>query len=108
MLLSIVKIYPPAGVEQSILEVLESMKGPVATLTDCIGCSVMVETGDGGAICYTEQWATREALDRHLRSPLYGRVLETMECSRVPPEVDFYEVIEVGGLELVERVRTPH
>lgn len=105
---SLVKIYPPAGAEPSILEVLESMKGPIAALTDCIGCSVTVETGEGGAICYTERWATREALDRHLRSSLYGRILEAMECSRLPPVVEFYEVTEVGGLDLVERVRTPH
>lgn len=105
MFLSVVKIYPPPGFEQTILDVLESMKGPVATLADCLGCSVTVEVGEDGAIFYREKWRTREALDRHLRSPLYGRVLEAMECSRMPPEVEFYEVIGVGGLEMVERAR---
>jgi quinol monooxygenase YgiN len=107
MFLSVVKIYPPPGSEHSILDVLESMKGPVATIADCLGCSVTVEVGEGGAICYTEQWRTREALDRHLRSPLYGRVLEAMECSSTSPDVEFYEVTEVGGLELIEKVRLP-
>jgi quinol monooxygenase YgiN len=107
MLQSVVKIYPAPGSEQTVLEVLESMKGPIAALDNCLGCSVTVEVGEGGAICYTEQWRTREALDRHLRSTLYGRVLEAMECSRTPPEVEFYEVTEVGGLELIEKVRLP-
>ena len=107
MFLSVVKIYPAPGSGHTILDVLESMKGPVATLADCLGCSVTVETGEEGAVCYTEQWRTREALDRHLRSPLYGRVLEAMEFSRTPPEVEFYEVTEVGGLELIEKVRLP-
>lgn len=105
MLQSVVKIYPPPGSEQAILEVLESMKGPIAALDYCLGCSITVEVGEGGAICYTEQWRTREALDRHLRSPLYSRVLEAMECSSTLPEVEFYELTEVGGLELIEKAR---
>jgi len=107
MLLSVVKIYPPPGAEHTILEVLESMKGQIAVLNDCLGCSITIEVGEGGAICYTEQWRTREALDRHLRSPLFGRVLEAMECSSTTPDVEFYEVTEVGGLELVEKARLP-
>jgi quinol monooxygenase YgiN len=105
MLQSIIRIYPRPGAEQTVLEVLESMKGQIAALNDCLGCSITVEVGEGGAICYTEQWRTREALDQHLRSPLYGRVLEAMECSSRTPEVEFYEVAEVGGLELIEKVR---
>jgi len=107
MLQSIVRIYPRPGAEQTVLEVLESMKGQIAALNDCLGCSITVEVGEGGAICYSEQWSTREALDRHLSSPLFGRVLEAMEFSNTTPEVEFYEVTEVGGLELVEKVRLP-
>ena len=107
MYLSVVKIYPLPGSEHTVVDVLESMRGPTATLSGCLGCSVTVEVGEDGAVCYTEQWRTREALDRHLRSSLFGRLLEAMECSRRPPEVEFFEVTEVGGLELVEKVRLP-
>ena len=108
MILSVVRIFPRSGLEHSTVEVLESIKGPIAAIAGCLGCSVAVETGDGGVICYSERWRTREALDRHLRSSLYCRVLEAMECSCRPPEVEFYEVSEVSGLELVEKVRIPH
>mgnify|MGYP002399388266 CR=1 FL=1 len=108
MILAVIRIYPRPGLEHSIVEVLESLKGPMAALTGCLGCSVAVETGGHGAVCYLEQWGTREALDQHLRSPLYGRVLEAMECSSLPPVVEFFEVEGVGGLELVEKVRVAH
>jgi len=52
-----------------------------------------------------ERWRSREALERHLRSPLYCRVLEAMELSRQPPEVEFFAVQDIGGLELVEKAR---
>lgn len=106
MIFALIKIYPLPGREHSIIEVLDSMKGPVTALADCLGCQVLVETGEGGAVCYIEQWRTRQGLDRHLRSTLYGRVLEVMERSRLPPEIDFFDAVNIGGLELMKAVRS--
>jgi quinol monooxygenase YgiN len=106
MTLAIIKIYPTPEANRASIEVLESLKCQLAANVDCLGCSVAVETDEAGAVCYTEEWRTREALDRHLRSSLYGRVLEAMEFSRLPPVVLFYEVKDVGGLELIELART--
>jgi quinol monooxygenase YgiN len=108
MILSIIRIFPRGGLEQSTLDILESLKGPVAAAAGCLGCSISVETGEGRVVFYLEQWRSREALERHMRSPLYGRLLEAMECSRLPPDVEFYEATGVGGLDLVERTRLPH
>jgi hypothetical protein len=65
----------------------------------------MHESSDEGAICYMERWLTRAGLDMHLRSPVYGWVLEAIELSRIPPVVEFYEVIETGGLDFIEKAR---
>lgn len=102
-----IKIYSSAGHEHNIIEVLHSMKGPMANLVDCLDCFIAVEWGEGSAICYMEKWRSREALDRHLRSPLFCRVLEAMELSRKPPRIDFYEISGIGGMELVENLRSP-
>lgn len=106
MYLSVLRIYPPPRCKQAVIDVLVSMKYPIEYNIDCLGCSVSVEPGRGGAVCYTEQWNSREALDRHLRSLLYYRVLKSMERSHRHPEIDFYEVTRIGGLELVEQLRT--
>ena len=81
------------------------MKGPMATLADCLDCSVSMEWGEGNAICYMEWWRTREGLDRHLSSHLFCRVLEAMELSRKSPVVNFYEMNGIGGLNLMENLR---
>lgn len=106
MFLSIVKIDALPGQEHIIMDVLESMKGPTSTLAGCLGCSLTIEVGADSTICYQEQWQDRETLDRHLRSPLYSRVLAAMELSRTPPVVEFLEVTKAGGLEVVEIART--
>ncbi len=56
-------------------------------------------------ICYTEQWESDEALNDHIRSDLYRRLLAGLELSRRQPEVRFYYCSKTKGLELVEAKR---
>ena len=107
MYLALIKIYPSPEMEPIIIDVLESLKGPNAGNADCLDCTITVGNDDESrVICYTERWRSREALDRHLRSARYGRVLEAMESSQLPPVALFYEVNDAGGLELVELARS--
>lgn len=105
MFYTLIKIFPPGGHEHSVIDILDSLKGPIMAITDCLDCSIMIETDRSSAVCYTEQWRTRKALELHLRSTLFSRVLEAMECSYQPPIVEFYEINAIGGLELVEQAR---
>ena len=103
MLLSLITIYPLQEDESKVIDVLDSIQGLIAANADCQCC--LFTAGIGKSICYMERWRTREALDRHLRSHLYCRVLEAMELSRIPPTVEFYTISGIGGLDLIENVR---
>jgi quinol monooxygenase YgiN len=105
MFFSLITIYPFPGDESKIIDVLDSMQGVISIKADCQGCLLTVEAITSKSICYMERWRTREALDRHLRSTLYCRVMEAMELSRLPPKVEFYEITGIGGLDLIEHVR---
>ena len=105
MKLVILKIYPATGRAPAVIDVLESMKMALASTSDCLDCTVAFETGEEGAIVYTEQWRSKEALEGHLRSHIFLRVLEAMEYSRNAPKINFFDVSEIGGLELVEMAR---
>ncbi|MDR2549930.1 MAG: hypothetical protein LBD10_07015 [Desulfobulbus sp.] len=104
MFLSRLIIHPYPGEEAGLLEVLDSIRGLVAVNIDCLECRLTMEV-ERETICYTERWRSWEALEQHLRSPLYSRVLEAMEMSRTPPEITFFAVQTIGGLEVVERAR---
>jgi quinol monooxygenase YgiN len=105
MLLSLITIQPRPGDVAKLIDVLDSMRALLATNIDCLGCQLMVDTGENPAVRYLERWRDREALDRHLRSCRYCRVLEAMELSAQPPGVEFFEVLDTGGLEVVEQAR---
>ena len=105
MLLAILTIFPLPGEESRIIEVLDSLRTVVAPNGECLESVITVAPGDGGLICYTERWRTREALEQHLSSPLYSRIFEAMELSRQPPKLEFLQVQEVGGLDMVAEAR---
>ncbi len=105
MKLAIFKIYPAPGHAPAVLDVLESMKTALASASDCLDCTVAFETGEEGAIVYTERWRSQEALEAHLRSHIFLRILEAMEFSRIAPKVVFFDVSEIGGMDLIEVAR---
>lgn len=105
MLLAILTIFPLRGEESRIIEVLDSLRTAVAPNVECLESRLTVTPNEGDSICYTERWRSREALEQHLGSPLYSRVFEAMELSRQPPKLEFFQVLEVGGLEMVANVR---
>lgn len=106
MLLAILTIFPLHGEESRIIEVLESFRTDVAANAECLESLITVASGEGGLICYTERWRSREALERHVGSDLYCRVFEAMELSRQAPRIEFLEVRDVGGLDMIASVRT--
>jgi len=106
MILSIVKIAPIPGKKEDILCVLSSIKGPIQAMSDCVDCRICLEEGDDGEIVFLEQWVSWEAFMRHIRSELYGRMLEAMELSRREPKVSFFEVSAMRGMDLLKAVRS--
>lgn len=105
MLLAILTIFPLPGEESRIIEVLDSLRTAVAPNMECLESLITVTPNEGGLICYTERWCSREALEQHLGSLLYSRVFEAMELSRLPPKIEFLQVQEVGGLDVVAKAR---
>jgi quinol monooxygenase YgiN len=106
-MLSIIKILPIPERRKEVLDILISNKGPTQAIHSCLSCNICEEEGDEGTIFYIEQWRTWEDFIRHLRSDLYTRILGAMELSRKEPEVSFFEVTAMKGLELIAVVRNP-
>jgi quinol monooxygenase YgiN len=107
MIVSTVRILPPPAQRLDVLEILRSIQGPVAAETGCAACHIYEEDGPDGAIVLVERWASQPALEAHLLSENYRRILGALELSSSPPQVRFDHVSDSDGLELIERARTP-
>ena len=105
MFLSFVRIVPLPEKRDKILEMLVSVARQAKLIHGCTGGTVCEERGNGSAILYLENWGSREAMQRHVRSGLYIRVLHAMDLASEPPEISFYEICGEKGLELIQKLR---
>jgi quinol monooxygenase YgiN len=107
MIIGTVRILPPPDRHAAVLEVLQSVQGPVRAQPGCAACDIFDEQGPEPAIVLLERWESDEALESHLRSDLYRRVLAAVELSGSQPDIRFEHVSSTEGIELIERLRRP-
>jgi quinol monooxygenase YgiN len=105
MTIFILKINPRKGKRQELIELLRTVEDHARLRTGCLECSILEECGENGAVFYMERWASSLAMQEHIQSPLYLRILAAMELAIDPPQINFYSVSEKHGLELVESLR---
>ena len=95
--------YPRRRAE--MIQALRSLMLPLQAASGFIACHLRQEADDANTICYSEEWESREDLDRQIRSSHYTRLLAIMEEAAEPPELRLSWVTEVKGLEYLEAVR---
>jgi quinol monooxygenase YgiN len=107
MIVGTLTILPAPHRRAQVLEVLRSVQGPVMAQPGCVACHIYEEQGPGETIVLVERWDSQAALEAHLRSESYRRILGAIELSGGPPEVCFDYVSATEGMELIERSRSP-
>lgn len=88
-----------------MLEILLSVQGPIRARPGCIACDIYEEKGPEHAVVFVERWISDAALEMHVRSDVYLRVLTAMELCGGPPDIRFEHVSSADGMELIERLR---
>jgi quinol monooxygenase YgiN len=104
---SIISIFPSPKQRNQVVEILKSVQDLTRPIPGCGGCWLCEDDCLHNHVRYIEQWDSEEALQDHVRSDLYRRVLAAIELSKQNPEVKFYYTSEIKGFDLVESLRAP-
>ncbi|MBK5098449.1 MAG: antibiotic biosynthesis monooxygenase [Gemmatimonadetes bacterium] len=99
------KIVPLADRRGDVMEILRSVQGPVLAEPGCTACHIYEEPGPDQAVVLVERWESEAALEEHIRSEAYRRILGAIELSASPPEVSFDHVSVSEGMERIEQSR---
>jgi quinol monooxygenase YgiN len=105
MIVGTVRIVPTPERRVEVLEILRSIQGPVLAQPGCAAYQIYEEQGPQPAIVLVERWESEEALEAHIRSEAYHRILVALELSGDAPDVRFDHVSASQGIELIERSR---
>ena len=107
MIVGTLRIVPAPHRRAEVLEIFLAIQEPVLAQPGCAACHVYEEQGPDQAVVLVERWASQAALETHLRSEDYRRILGAIELSGSPPEVRFDYVSSSNGIALIERSRAP-
>ena len=107
MIVGTLRILPAPDRRAEVLEVFRGIQGPVRAQPGCTACHIYEEQGPEAAVVLVERWDSQAALEAHLRSETYRRILGAIELSGGPPEICFDYVSGSEGIDLIERSRKP-
>ena len=105
MIVGMLRIPLATNRHAEVLEVLRSIQGPVLAQKGCRTCRIYSEQGQEPAVVLVERWESKAALEAHIQSDAYRRILSAIELAGGPPEMSFEVVSASEGMELVERLR---
>ncbi len=90
---------------QEIVSLLRSLIEPTRVESGCISCGLYADLQDPDSIVWVEEWSTEDALENHLRSTQYKKILAALEMSEERPDVRFNTVARTSGMQLIEKAR---
>jgi quinol monooxygenase YgiN len=105
VIISTLKIAPLRKQRLKVLEILQSIQGQISAQPGCLSCEIYTEIGVGSSILFSEHWENEAALNEHIRSGIYLRVLSAAELSSTAPEIRFHRVSETQDMELIRQLR---
>jgi len=106
MIIEMIRMPVPPKKGQELGKALASYIGPIQVQPGCVSCQLTQPWPSQNQFLIEARWDSQESLVGHLRSDIYKRLLLLMELGDAPPVLEFFTVVEIRGLDLVETVRT--
>lgn len=88
---------------QALLEALRSATASFAE-PGCRSSRIWRVVDDSSDLLLMEEWENREDLERHVRTPMFRRLLSVLELSRSPPDVFYVQGARLRGMEWIEEI----
>ena len=105
MILSKIQIRSSGSNRNEMLQVVSSFLGPSRYADGCEGFWLYEDLYEKNNLELFSQWQSQESLDQYIRSSHFSQLLNLLELSEKSPEMLFYEVSDIKGMEVVESVR---
>ena len=105
MIQTIMKITFSPESHPKAIELINSVIERIRVSPGCISYHVCREVLGENSLTILEQWQSRAALDLFICSDAYRGILALIELADQSPEIQFYTLSKIGGMEVIENLR---
>ncbi len=105
MVLATVRMMIPTDKRAEAIQILKMTAESTRIQMGCLSYHIYHDAQVEGAFMVEEVWESQEALNRHLRSDNYRKMLLVAEMAIEAPAIEFLTVTQSGGLEIIGKAR---
>ncbi len=105
MVRAAIRMMIPSRKRDEVMEILSSIAERARFEPGCISCRLYQGVGVKNLIMLEEFWRDEKALERHLQSEDYRKILLVVEMALETPEVRFDAISQSTGFETIEKAR---
>lgn len=88
-----------------VFQTLASLVMAIRREKGCSRCELLHESEDPSSFEIVEEWQSRDALDDHLRSDVFGVLLGLTPLLTRPVQTKIYDISSAEGAEAVRKAR---
>ncbi len=92
--------------QKELVQTLLSMMGPMEKEAGCLSYALFCDIEDKNLLTLLEEWQTRNDLDHHLRSDMFGVLLGTKSLLNEPHGIHIYTIRQSEGAEAIHAARS--
>ena len=105
MIIVRISIQVLAEKQREVMQTLLSLKVPMEREAGCLSYALLSDLTDKNTLYILEEWQTRQKLDNHLKSDLFGVLLGLKSLLRQPHGIRIYTVEKAEGMNAVRSAR---
>ena len=105
MIQTIMKITFSPESRPKAIELINAIIERIRVSNGCIRYDVYQDFLGENSLTILEQWQSRATLDRFICSDAYRGILALIELADQSPEIQFYTLSKIGGMEVIENLR---
>jgi quinol monooxygenase YgiN len=106
MIQTVMKIMVAPESRAAALELIDAVIERIRVSPGLISYGVYQNILCENSLTILEQWQSKAALNRFICSDEYRIILAIMELAQQSPEIHFFELSKIGGMEIIEKLRT--
>ncbi len=107
MFIAMVRITMQHEKKKDAVLVLTTLCTQADVMPGCLFCQFYDHAGldcKEDELLLIQKWESKEAMEKHILSLAFQHLIEIMDFAEAPPEMKFYQVSNISGIEMIEEL----